>query len=797
MSSYVDEVFGGVVGGPESLTNPEWAEQHFLNPQIPRALQDDPDGTYHAENHQVRDSEGNPITGLKKDQPVPLHLRPYQKQAMGADRKLRALRWGRRSGKSFQMGVEVVVEALRNPSAKVLVLAPGQNQVKLLFDDYIRPLLAAYRHRSSTKIGIDEDTDDMEAGRADFMIETDTKKPQEVVVTDGVNHHATIRGMVVSDNVRGQDATLVVLDEADYADSDELREVVGPITVSSASTRILMVSTPSGKSQSFFRDAWSKDEWWTDHQDFTVLPHVGEKKYNQMARMAGGEDTNTFKREYLAQWGSSTEGVFDLESLEESYIVSPYPRVMEELDKDKMERKPLIAGSQTNLQKRELAHYQGVRPTTFRDGSLGARSVFQPGHMSRNKGVITAGTDWNEVAGMQTVIVWWPPPEVIDRGEIEVARFEYENGSPSVTGRAKDDSGKVIPYTIGSDNGDPGGPHDLSNVKGIVIWHGRLESGQFNWQSAANRVCSIMAIDNFVDAWYVDKGYGTQVNKMIQQIMESGEWIPDMYNLNQHRDVDKDVLNNIRKFDPEKDPERTGRMYKTVRFGERYDHRDIDFSKGEGRYKDVMVNLTKRMISSRELLFPYGAMTGHHSREDMGSKKDTNINREQKRIEEVEVPVRDSDRIEENGAEVARGDGSFGGLLTQMQTMQVDGYHSTGRPRYKGDDHAVDGLMLANLAFYENYSEASGSNMFRHDETIHARQEKNMFGALDASEGIRRQSTTPEGTSSNDEFNHPRYNDAEAPLEDLMNGRKTSDEVGTTMSEMANQAKNYLDRTNS
>jgi len=110
------------------------------------------------------------------------------------------------------------------------------------------------------------------------------------------------------------------------------------------------------------------------------------------------------------------------------------------------------------------------------------------------------------------------------------------------TKRKKDGLGNPIPYVIGDDNGDPGGPHDLSQAEGIVIWHGRLEQGRFTAISAANRVCSIMAIDDFVDAWYVDKGYGMQINQIVQQIgdaagkgkgaeIEASQFLNDMGNI--------------------------------------------------------------------------------------------------------------------------------------------------------------------------------------------------------------------------------------------------------------------------
>lgn len=791
MSQGFGELLDDVVQtDPADMAQSEWCEDRFLNPTVPKAVQDDPDGSFH-KGLQITNPDGSPLTGLAKGDEIPLMLRPYQRVTMNKESRLRALRWSRRTGKTFLIGLEAVSEAFRDPNGQVLVLAPAQSQIKVIFDDYIRPLLRAYQHRRSDKVGIDEDLS--EVGRTtDYAIATNTQKPQEIVISGTGDHRSSIRGMVMNDTARGQSASLMIIDEADYADNESMQEVVAPILMTRPNTRILMVSTPSGRGDTFFRSAFSSDKWWTSHQTFKVLPHYDEELHQRMAELAGGEDTNAFKREYLAQWGSSTEGVFDEEMLRRNYVIAPYPMVMEV--QSGTERKPALATARTNRSERRLAYYEGVRPMDHQANQPGGRSVYRPAH--RGKGVVTAGTDWNKVAGMQTVIIWWPPEDMLENGELSVARYGYDSDAPITTRRKKDEMGNTIPYTVGRDNGDPGGPHDLSQVEGIVLWHGRLESGSFTAISAANRVCSMMGIDNFIDAWYVDKGYGMQINQIVKQIMETGEWQADQDLLYESQPVDSAVIQRIRKFHPEKDPEQTGKLYRTIRFGESYDHRDIDFTEGEGMYKDVMINLIRRMVSQRRILFPHAELTGFHHDEDLGSYRESGATDvETGEREQRTVNATDRDELAENGGDVARGE-SYGGLVTQMQSTRIDGYTPKGRPRYTGDWHAVDGLMLANLAYWENFTEAGGGNMFRVDDTIEGRREEDVFqNAQEASEkAVRRRRSQPDGQRREGDMSMPSYSEGEGPLRDLIEGRISSSEAGTPLNDQVRSAMRYLRR---
>lgn len=754
-------------GSDEHLSPSEWAHRYFYNPRVPRAIKDDPDGSFHF-RLQISDADGKPLKNLRKDDPIPLYLRWYQRKMVDDPNRYVVFRCARRTGKTFAMGVIALVEALRNPSASVLIMAPHESHIKLIFDENIRPLLRTYRHRKSGRVGIPTSPSGQVPPGCDFVIAKDTQKPHEIVITDGKDHRATIRGLIISNSARGQSASLIICDEADYASTEAIQAIVAPIIMTTPETRVVLSSTPTGRRDSFFYERCHDSKWSQHHYTFKVLPHYNEELHRQMAIMAGGENTNTFRREYLAEFGEETSGVFDQVGLNMSFIVSPYVSVLEDYHPATRERTPVLAHHETVASKKLRAYYEAVRPVDHPvgDDSLGAESVYRPEYLGH--GIITAGTDWNTVAGMQTVIIWWPPESWLKQGLIRVARFPYRQNEPDTTRRWKE-HGRTRSLVVGSTNGDPGGPADLQHVKGIVIWHGRLEAGYFNWQSAANRAVALMAIPNFIDAWYVDYGYGEQVIKMIEGIMASGEYLPDQHILTKSMPIDARLLRNIRAFHPENDPNETGKIFKPIRFGDVYPSRDIDFQRRDDRYKDVMVSLAKRMITGRELLLPYGELVDYMDESLVGTDADG-----------------DRDEIELNGAAPARDHGDFGGLITQMRAWRVAGVSPTGRPRYDGADHAIDAFMLALLAYWENYSPEGPGNMFNRGEPASSGElvSQPLVGTPPEIEQVSPRVISSPTAKVVGDLKLKSYRNEREPLNALLSGRRRAAEVGTSLAQM-------------
>lgn len=791
-----DSLLSDLIKGQEKkLKKSEFAERYFLNPQPSYAVKDDPTGEWHLKELQLANPDGTPIKNLKKDDPIPLSLRWYQKEMLDDPSRFRVYRCGRRTGKSFVQGCEAVVESLMNPNAKILVLAPNESHVKVLFDEYIRPLLKTYRHNKSGRVGIPVELGGKVPQDCDFVITKDTQKPQQIVITDGKRHHATITGMVISNAARGQSANLLVFDEADYADTEAVQGIVAPIIMTRANTRVVMSSTPTGRRDSFYYEKCHDSDWSPHHHTFEVLPHYGEKLHKQMAKLSGGESTNTFIQEYLAEFGAQSAGVFDQKALNKSFIVAPYCSVME--DVHITERRPLLAADTTNLSKHHRAYYEGVQPVTIPgtelNDLLGAESIYRPEY--RGHGRVVAGTDWNDVAGMQTVIMWFPPEQWLREGRIEVARFEYNKSEPIVTGRAKDNMGHTKKFKVGHTNGPPGNIHDLSHVKGIVIWHGRLESGYFSWASAANRVASILAIPDFIDAWYVDYGYGTQVNSFIEGIMASGQYLPDPGGLTEKaQDITPRAWNNIKLFDPQRDPVKTQKLYRTVRFGDVYKHTDIDFGKRDDRYKDILVNVAKRAITGHEILLPYGQVEGYVKKKSLGELTHKALDKTGK-VVEIGVPITNKDNIEPTGADPARGERSFGGLITQMREWRVAGVSPTGRPRYAGADHAIDAFMLALLAWYENFSEEAPGNIFKPPAGLSGAVADDLLdSAVEASKKTRTINHAAVRNEKVGDFNVKNYSSETPVLNAIRNGSAQAEKVGTSLQDMLKMASKHLSK---
>lgn len=782
MSNPFINTLQGIQTSDAQLTVSEFAARYFLNPIVPKGIKDDPDGSYHA-RLQILDKHGDPFP-IKQNQLLPLEPRWYQREVLDKTDKYTVVRFGRRTGKTFMLGVQAAVALLRDPTAKILLLAPNESHVKLLFDDYIRPLLTTYRHKSSSMVGIPSSPNGNVPAEADFVIAKDTQKPQEIVITDGEHHNSRIKGMVISDSARGQSASLVIFDEADYADTEKVQKIVSPIIMTMPDTRIVMSSTPTGRRDSFFYKACHDQMWSEYHCTFKVLPHYSEELHRQAARMTGGENTNAFKQEYLAEFGARTEGVFSAKALQKSFIVSPYAQIMEQADTRTGDRNAKLAG--TESKDNYIANYEGVRPLSFNvtPHGLGSTSIYRPEY--QGKGIITVGTDWNELAGMQTCIIWWPPKNWLRQGKLRVSRFRYEGDDPITTDRAKTAAGMPREFVVGQDNGMPDGTHDLSQVKGIVIWHGRLESGQFNWAAAANRVLSMMSIPNFINAWYVDHGYGEQVNQMILESIGSGHYHSDGGNLlSKPEPIPEQLMTHIRRFHPDLDHSDGNYLYKTVQFGTPYKHRDFDFTVRGDRYKDVMIALAKRMVTAGNLLMPYGQLIGYLEDHDLGTTSSGDVDLQTGMAGQVDITDRDD--IDYNGAEPSRGEYNFGGLITQMQQFRVVDYTKNGKPKYQGPDHAIDALMLAILAYWENYSHAGAGNIFNPEDVAETRVADQLFKA--AQDATHSTAESPKGKRSKVGNMHTKqYTSESAPLKAMRQGKLKPEEAGTSMMDMLRSA---------
>jgi len=165
---------------------------------------------------------------LVNDEPVDLWN--YQRRAL-ADFSLRKqLWWGRRTGKTFTAAIETLFWAF-NPdewsgnNLKILVLCPQKMHVECFFDR-LRTFIS--------DSGLDSAVERNKRGSPQVL---EIKIP-------GRTEICRIVGFANSRlAARGQDADLIVLDEADYQE-DGVLEIALPILFTHSKTRLLSAGTP-------------------------------------------------------------------------------------------------------------------------------------------------------------------------------------------------------------------------------------------------------------------------------------------------------------------------------------------------------------------------------------------------------------------------------------------------------------------------------------------------------------------------------------------------------------------------
>lgn len=215
----------------------------------------------------------------------------YQEEILRCTSQFKAIRAGRRVGKTASLSVISLWYALTNKNFEILVVCPFVAQVAKIMDN-IRQLI------------------DESPGVSNSVTRDIKSSPQIIAFANG----SKIRGFAAggsssgrSDQIRGQDADLIVMDEVDYiADSDI--EVIMAILTSNKYVKVIVSSTPRGLRSNLFE--WSRDkdgrwkEFWYISAEGPAWDEETEEFYKQLYSGGG------FSREFLAEFGEEMTGVF-------------------------------------------------------------------------------------------------------------------------------------------------------------------------------------------------------------------------------------------------------------------------------------------------------------------------------------------------------------------------------------------------------------------------------------------------------------------------------------------------------
>ncbi|MFW6084343.1 MAG: phage terminase large subunit [Gemmatimonadota bacterium] len=216
-----------------------------------------------------------------------LELDPYQAEAVRA-RPRRALRcWGRQTGKSTVLAVEIVHEARFRPGSLCLVISPSERQ------------------STETHAKILDLLDRLDAGRqtVDERSRTNVRldNGSRIVALPGASE-ATIRGYSAP--------AIVALDEAARV-ADSVFHAITPSLATGG--RLIACSTPAGR-RGWFAEAWHQGSgaWHRSRIRSDDCPRVDPAFLEPERRTMGDR---AFRQEYGAQFLEDGDALFDHQTI--------------------------------------------------------------------------------------------------------------------------------------------------------------------------------------------------------------------------------------------------------------------------------------------------------------------------------------------------------------------------------------------------------------------------------------------------------------------------------------------------
>lgn len=170
----------------------------------------------------------------------------------------KAIRCGRRSGKSYGLGIDIANRLVQNSNYQILVVTPFLSQAKEL-TNVVKKILRS--------LG---DT----IGTWDDLVERSVTSPyQEIQMKNGSTFKAFTAGNDNANTVRGQGAHLIIIDEADFL-TQEAFDSITAILMDKPNTEIICTSTPMGEGL-LYKFSNSKD-YKEFHFPSFVIPHYDD-----------------------------------------------------------------------------------------------------------------------------------------------------------------------------------------------------------------------------------------------------------------------------------------------------------------------------------------------------------------------------------------------------------------------------------------------------------------------------------------------------------------------------------------
>lgn len=240
-------------------------------------------------------------------------LRSYQKEQLRCNSLRLVVREGRRSGKTFIMALKLLYLAFNKTFSKgrnsegdeiiegpeIMIVTPYQSQISNIFSEMQKIL---ERNTDLCKKITTGTAGSLYVKTPFFRMAFDNGAEISGFVS-GVGNKVDGSG---GGTMRGQNASIIYLDEMDMIPEEVLRSVVLPILATRSGVMLIATSTPIGKRGQFYKWCLEDPTWKEDYFPSTVLPQWDEIKHEVEAE--GSQDS--FHEEYMARFMDGAHGVF-------------------------------------------------------------------------------------------------------------------------------------------------------------------------------------------------------------------------------------------------------------------------------------------------------------------------------------------------------------------------------------------------------------------------------------------------------------------------------------------------------
>lgn len=219
-----------------------------------------------------------------------------------------AVRMGRRVGKTETMCIYMLWHAFHKKNQRLLVAAPYENQIRLIFKR-LKELIATADELSQSLV-------------------KDTSNPYELAFSNGT----AIIGFTVGAtsgagaSVRGQRADFLFIDEIDYISRDGIDATIAISYENPREIGIWASSTPTGKRDFFYKICTNRTTGYKSYHYPSMVNPNFDANMEQEFRSTMTEQG--YVHEVMAEFGEETMGVFGkkfVEAARDEFLYSYYP----------------------------------------------------------------------------------------------------------------------------------------------------------------------------------------------------------------------------------------------------------------------------------------------------------------------------------------------------------------------------------------------------------------------------------------------------------------------------------------